>query len=288
MARWEKLSRRGNVVDRRGMGTPRMGGAPGMAIGGLGGVGLIIFLVITLLGGGSPLDDVTGQLQPASSGGEQSAEFEGEDDYEVFTELVLGSTDETWSGIYEGSGLTYQLPTLVLFRTATESGCGGATSAIGPHYCPLDQTIYLDETFYDELTARLGAQGGDVAEAYVLAHEVGHHVQNLLGVLGQVQEQQQAAGSQEAANELSVRLELQADCFAGVWANSIRDEGVFLPGEIEEALDAAAAVGDDRIQEAATGQINPESWTHGSSEQRVQWFNTGFDSGDPSACNTFG
>ena len=261
-------------------------GGPGMAVGGLGGIGLIIFLVITLLGGGSGLEDMTGQLQPSS--GEQSAEFEGEDDYEVFTELVLGSTDETWSGIFEGSGLTYELPTLILFRNSTQSGCGGATSSVGPHYCPLDQTIYIDETFYDELTSRLGAQGGDVAEAYVLAHEVGHHVQNLLGVLSQVQQQQQGAGSQEAANDLSVRLELQADCFAGVWANSIRDEGIFLPGEIEEALDAAAAVGDDRIQEAATGQINPEKWTHGSSEQRVQWFNTGFETGDPSACDTFG
>lgn len=283
MARWERLSRRGNVLDRRGMGGL---GGPGMAVGGLGGIGLIIFLVITLLGGGSGLDDITGQLQPSASG-EQSAEFEGEDDYEVFTELVLGSTDETWSGIFEGSGLTYELPTLVLFRNSTQSGCGGATSAVGPHYCPLDKTIYIDETFYDELTSRLGAQGGDVAEAYVLAHEVGHHVQNLLGVLSQVQQQQQATGSQEAANDLSVRLELQADCFAGVWANSIRDEGVFLPGEINEALDAAAAVGDDRIQQAATGQINPERWTHGSSEQRVQWFNTGFETGDPAACDTF-
>ena len=266
-----------------------MAGRPGLAIGGgLGGVGVIIFLIVALLGGGSGLDDLMGQLQPAEPAGPQSAEFQGEDDYEVFAELVLGSTDETWSGIFEGSGLTYQTPTLVLFRGSTDSGCGGATSAIGPHYCPLDETIYLDETFFDELTSRFGAEGGDVAEAYVMAHEVGHHVQNRLGVMGQVQDLQSQAASQVEANDLSVRLELQADCFAGVWANSIRDEGVFLPGEIEEALDAAAAVGDDRIQQAATGQINPERWTHGSSEQRVQWFNTGFETGDPSACDPFG
>ncbi|HEU4319864.1 MAG TPA: neutral zinc metallopeptidase [Acidimicrobiia bacterium] len=282
MARWDRLSRRGNVQDRRGMG------GPGMAIGGLGGVGLIIFLIVAFLGGGSGLEDMMGQLQPATPAGPQSAEFEGEDDYETFTELVLGSTDATWSAIFEGSGLTYPVPTLVLFRGSTQSGCGGATSAIGPHYCPLDETIYLDETFFDELTGRLGAEGGDVAEAYVIAHEVGHHVQKRLGVMEQVQSLQREASSQEEANQLSVGLELQADCYAGVWANSIRDEGVFLPGEIEEAIDAAAAVGDDRIQEAATGQINPERWTHGSSEQRVEWFNTGFETGDPSACNTFG
>jgi len=260
-----------------------------MAIGGgLGGVGLIVFLIVAFLGGGSGLDDLMGQLQPVGPTGTQSAEFEGEDDYEQFAELVLGSTDATWSGIFEGSGLTYPVPRLVLFSGSTESGCGGVTAAIGPHYCPLDETIYLDETFFDELTSRLGAQGGDVAEAYVIAHEVGHHVQNRLGVMSEVQDLQRQAASEGEANELSVRLELQADCYAGVWAYSIRDEGVFLPGEIEEALDAAAAVGDDRIQQAATGQVNPERWTHGSSQQRVDWFNTGYETGDPSACNTFG
>ena len=281
MARWGRLGTRGNVEDRRGLG------GAGMAVGGLGGVGLIIFLLITLLGGGSGLDDVMNQLVPAPSSGEQPEEFQGEDDYEVFASTVLGSTDETWGGIFEGSGLTYAVPRLVLFRGATNSGCGGATAAVGPHYCPLDETIYLDETFFDELTGRLGAEGGDVAEAYVIAHEVGHHVQNRLGIMEQVQGMQQQAGSQSEANDLSIRLELQADCFAGIWAYSIRDLGVFLPGEINEAIDAAAAVGDDRIQESVTGQIDPERWTHGSSEQRVQWFNTGYESGDPSACDTF-
>lgn len=282
MARWEKLGTRGNVSDRRGMGRS------GMAVGGLGGVGLIIFLLVVFLGGGSGLEDVMGQLAPVQSQtGERAEEFQGQDDYEVFTSTVLGSTDKTWSGIFEGSGLTYQVPTLVLFRGSTASGCGAATSSVGPHYCPVDETIYLDETFFDELTTRLGAEGGDVAEAYVIAHEVGHHVQNRLGIMDQVKSMQSQAGSSSEANEISVRLELQADCFAGVWAYSIRDLGVFLPGEINEAFDAAAAVGDDRIQESVTGQVNPERWTHGSSEQRVQWFTTGFETGDPSACDTF-
>jgi predicted metalloprotease len=276
------LGTRGNVQDRRGMG------GAGMAVGGLGGVGLIIFLLISFLGGGSGMGDVMGQLVPApSQTDEQPEEFQGADDYEVFASTVLGSTDEMWSGVFEGSGLTYPLPTLVLFRGSTTSACGGASSSVGPHYCPPDETIYLDETFFDELTSRLGAEGGDVAEAYVIAHEVGHHVQNRLGIMDRVQTMQTQASSQEEANEVSVRLELQADCFAGVWAYSIRDLGVFLPGEIDEALDAAAAVGDDRIQQSVTGQVNPESWTHGSSEQRVDWFTTGFESGDASACDTF-
>jgi predicted metalloprotease len=284
MARWERLGTRGNVQDRRGLGTG------GMAIGGLGGVGLIVFLIVTLLGGGSGLDQVMDQLVPAGppqQSGVQPEEFQGEDDYQVFTETVLGSTDEVWTEVFASSDLQYALPTLVLFRGSTQSACGGASSAVGPHYCPLDETIYLDETFFDELTTRLGAEGGDVAEAYVIAHEVGHHVQKRLGLMEQVQAAQQQAGSQAEANDLSVRLELQADCFAGIWAYSIRDLGVFLPGEINEAIDAAAAVGDDRIQQAVQGQVNPESWTHGSAEQRVQWFTTGFETGDPTACDTF-
>jgi hypothetical protein len=262
-----------------------------MAIGGLGGAGLIVFLLITLLGGGSGLDDVLGQFENAQAPGQpavQPEEFQGEDDYEVFASTVLGSTDDTWKSVFQTSGLTYVEPSLVLFRDGTASACGAATSSVGPHYCPLDETIYIDETFFDELVTRFGAEGGDVAEAYVIAHEVGHHVQKRLGVMDQVQTAQQQAGSQEEANDLSVRLELQADCLAGVWANSLRDIGVFLPGEIQEAVDAAAAVGDDRIQERVQGQVSPERWTHGSSAQRVEWFTRGFDTGDPSTCDTFG
>ena len=283
MARWNRLRTRGNVEDRRGIGR-------GAAIGGLGGLGAIIVLLITLFGGGgSGLDQVVDQLAPApgSASGTQPEEFRGEDDYEVFASTVLGSTDATWDEIFTASGLTYSPPRLVLFRDSASSGCGGASSAVGPHYCPLDETIYLDETFFDEMLSRLGAEGGDVAEAYVIAHEVGHHVQNQVGLMEEVQRAMREAGSQAEANDLSVRLELQADCFAGVWAYSLRDEGVFLPGEINEAVDAAAAVGDDRVQQAAQGQVNPESWTHGSSEQRIDWFTTGFETGDPSACDTF-
>ncbi|HUF15219.1 MAG TPA: neutral zinc metallopeptidase [Acidimicrobiia bacterium] len=284
LARWDRIRSKGNVEDRRGMSRP------GMAIGGLGGVGIIVVLLLNLLGGGSGLDEIIGQLdgQAPQQPGAQPEEFQGEDDYEVFASTVLGSTDDTWNAIFQTSGLTYVEPTLVLFRDVASSGCGGANSAVGPHYCPLDETIYIDETFFDELVSRFGAQGGDVAEAYVIAHEVGHHVQKRLGVMEEVQRAQQTAGSQTEANELSIMLELQADCFAGVWANSLREVGVFLPGEIQEAIDAAAAVGDDRIQEQVEGQISPERWTHGSSAQRVEWFTTGFETGDPSECNTFG
>lgn len=284
MARWGRLNTRGNVDDRRGLSSSAA------TVGGLGGVGLIVFLLISFLGGGSgDFGQVLDQLAPAqtpASSGVQPEEFQGSDDYEVFVSTVLGSTDVLWDEIFTANDVTYPEPTLVLFRDATSSACGGAHSAVGPHYCPPDGTIYIDETFFDELQTRFGAQGGDVAEAYVIAHEVGHHVQNRLGIMDDVRRAQSGASSEEA-NGLSIKLELQADCFAGVWANSITDAGVFLPGEIQEAVDAAAAVGDDRIQEAVQGEIRPENWTHGSSEQRVEWFTTGFESGDPSACNTF-
>ena len=268
-------------------------GRSGVAVGGIGGLGAIVVLVFVFLGGGggtAGLEQVMNQLQESQApqqSGDQPAEFAGEDDHEVFAATVLGSTDEVWNEIFSVSDLSYVEPTLVLFRGATQSACGGANSAVGPHYCPTDETIYLDETFFDELTLRFGATGGDVAEAYVIAHEVGHHVQNRIGLMEEVRKAQRAAGSQEGANQLSVGVELQADCYAGVWAYSIRDADVFLPGEIEEAIDAAASVGDDRIQQSVEGQITPERWTHGSSEQRVEWFTRGFETGDPAQCDTF-
>jgi predicted metalloprotease len=284
MARWDRIRARGNVQDRRGMGTGAKVG------GGVGGFGIIAVLLLLLFGGGGNLDDMVNQLDNAQAEPQtqvQAEEFEGQDDYEVFASTVLGSTDEVWKEIFTANDLSYREPTLVLFRDQTSSGCGGANSQVGPHYCPNDETIYLDETFFEVLTTRFGAEGGDVAEAYVIAHEVGHHVQKVLGIMGEVQSRQQGASSQSEANQWSVLLELQADCFAGVWANSLRDQNVFLPGEIEEAIDAAAAVGDDRIQETIQGRVTPENWTHGSSAQRVQWFNTGYDTGDPSQCDTF-
>lgn len=270
MANWQNLGGRGNVEDRRGA-------RPAVIGGGLGIGGLVLILALNYLGGGDVTDVLTdivaNQVQIEQSYDAQ--DFEGADDYEVFASTVLGSSNETWSGIFGAHNATYTPPTLVLFRGATESECGGATSEVGPHYCPADQTIYLDETFFEVLTERLGAQGGDVAEAYVIAHEVGHHAQNLLGTLDEARD-----------NASSIQTELQADCFAGLWAHAIRDLGVFEPGEIEEAIDAAAAVGDDRVQESITGRVNPETWTHGSSAERVGAFNTGFETGSFDACIT--
>ena len=273
MANWDAILSRGRVEDRRGM-------RPSFSLGGgsIGIGGLALLLALNYLFGGS-VGDVLTQLEsvdvPTQS---MSAEqFEGADSYEVFASTVLGSTNDLWSTVFAQNNLTYQGPTLVLFRDITQSACGGANSFVGPHYCPYDGTIYLDETFFDELQTRFGAQGGDVAEAYVIAHEVGHHVQNQLGAM--------EAASSQGSNEASIKLELQADCYAGVWAYSIRDRGVFEPGEIGEALDAASAVGDDRVQQGTEGRINPETWTHGSAAERSASFTRGYVSGDPAACS---
>ena len=279
MAVWDRITSRGDVEDRRSNGP--------LALGGVGLTGVVLYVAFTLLSGGN-VSDVLNQIgqQVIENQRSLSAEdFNGQDDYEVFASTVLGSTNDTWSAIFNQRNRSYDPPKLVLFRAATQSGCGLATSQVGPHYCPVDETIYLDETFFDELTSRFGAQGGDVAQAYVMAHEVGHHVQNQLGTMNQVQ-QVERSNPDEANNE-SIKLELQADCFAGVWANSIKDLDVFLPGEINEAIDAAESVGDDRIQQRVEGQVNPETWTHGSSAQRVQWFNRGFEDGSVDVCNTF-
>lgn len=272
MANWDILKSRGNVEDRRSLGPMALGG-------GLSLTGVILIVALNYLNGGS-LTDVAGQLLNVQTQSTQTsvntAEFEGIDTYEAFASTVLGSNNDTWEQIFAANNRNYEEPRLVLFRGGTESTCGGATSEVGPHYCPADQTIYLDETFFDALKTRLGGDNGDVAQAYVIAHEVGHHVQHLLGTADNATD-----------NASSIKLELQADCYAGVWANSIKNQNVFEPNEIEEALSAAAAVGDDRIQKASTGRVNPESWTHGSSEERVTWFNQGYNSGDAAACNTF-
>jgi predicted metalloprotease len=259
------------VEDRRGFG-------PTAAVGGgLGLTGLLVVLAVNFLGGGN-ITDVLSSIDPNQLQTQETTDsgaFAGDDEYETFVSTVLGSNNDTWEGLFAANNKTYSPPKLVLFRESTQSACGGATSDVGPHYCPLDQTAYLDETFFEELVNRFHAKGGDVAEAYVIAHEVGHHVQNQLGSL-----------DESSSNAASVRTELQADCFAGIWANSIKDSGVFEAGEIEEALNAAAAVGDDRIQEAVNGRVNPETWTHGSSEARVDAFMTGYDSGSPAQCGT--
>jgi predicted metalloprotease len=273
MANWDRITSRGNVEDRRSM-------APA-AIGGVSLTGLALYVLVTYLSGGN-FSDVINQL-PAVAPVEQTpndnGQYEGEDSYELFASKVLGSDNDMWRAQFAEMGKTYSPPKLVLFRQATESGCGVATSQVGPHYCPIDQTVYLDETFFDELTTRFGAKGGDVAQAYVIAHEVGHHAQNKLGTMEKVQASE--------TNEDSVKLELQADCYAGLWANSLKDKQVFENGEINEAIDAAAAVGDDRIQQKVEGYVNPETWTHGSSEERVSWFNKGYTTGSLEACDTF-
>ncbi len=282
MVKWRRLERSSNVQDRRGRG-------PAVA-GGVGGLGLIGLLLVLFLGGGegSGLEDILGQLQqaqPVNTVAQTLPNTPPDEDAE-FVSAILGTTETLWQEIFASADLTYEPADLVLFTGSTTSACGGATSAVGPHYCSLDQTIYIDLSFFEQLQQRFGAQGGDFAEAYVIAHEVAHHVQNLIGVSDQVR--QLSAQDPSRRNELSISLELQADCYAGVWANSLfQRENVLEPGDIEEGLDAAAAVGDDRIQESVTGRIDPESWTHGSSEQRVQWFTTGYETGDPNACNTF-
>ena len=265
MAKWNKIERRGNVVDRRGI----------KGAGGVGIVGAILILGFTYLTGGdvlnTALDLGTQQLQSGNNlTSEERSAFEGLDEYEEFSAAVLGSLDNYWQSELPD----YIPPTLVLFRGSTNSSCGGASSLSGPHYCPLDSTIYLDETFFQDLETRYGARGGDVAEAYVIAHEVGHHVQNLQGQL-----------SNRESNEASIAVELTADCYAGAWAGSIASDGVFEEGEIIEALDAAAAVGDDNIQQRTSGTIRPESWTHGSSVERRNAFTLGYQNPtDPEVC----
>jgi predicted metalloprotease len=275
MADWKKILSRGDVEDRRSFNP--------VVVGGISFTGIAVFLLVNYLSGGSIesglqevgkslLQQQTQQVQTQDTG-----EFVGEDPYEVFVSTVLGSNNDFWTNEFKTVNNSYTKPKIVLFRQATESGCGGASSEMGPHYCSADNTIYLDETFFDEMTNRFGAQGGDVAQAYVIAHEVGHHVQNILGNLGKASEN----------NTSSIKIELQADCYAGIWAKSIKDQGILESGEIREAMDAAASIGDDRIQKKVQGYANPETFTHGTSEERLTWFTTGYDKGNLNACDTF-
>lgn len=290
--KWRSRQRSRNIIDRRGARGLRGGGfpRPGRIGGGIGLPALLILAVILVLNGGlggsdatidSPLDDLPGIGDPAQT------PLRGADPEQrlvKFVDFVLGDIQDFWGDTFAESGRTYRRADLVLFDHSTASACGVATEAIGPHYCPADENVYLDLGFFLELRDRFGAPG-DFAQAYVLAHEIGHHVQHLTGISDQVNEERGA--SPENANELSVRLELQADCLAGVWAFTTYERKMLEEGDLEEGLNAAAAVGDDRIQQQATGTIDPESWTHGSSEQRMRWFATGFKDGDPNDCATF-
>jgi uncharacterized protein len=292
--KWRGRRGAGRIEDRRGTGGGLGGGGFQIPMGkaGGGGIGLIVLLVVYLLAGGLPggggsgfgIDPGTGQL-PQAPASPADLEKAPADDPGKFVDFVAGDVDAVWTKIFADSGSRYEPATIVLYDDAASTPCGNTPSTVGPFYCPGDRKVYLDLPFMNELQERLGAQG-DFARAYIVAHEIGHHVQNLLGVMDDVnRERQESPGD---ANELSVRLELQADCLAGIWGHAANAQGDLLqPGDLEEGLGAAAAVGDDRIQSQAGGQVNPDSFTHGSAEQRVKWFRTGYDSGDPTACDTF-
>jgi hypothetical protein len=278
--RWQGRQGSGNVEDRRGRG--------GLAIGG--GIGGIIVLVLSLLFGGNPSDILNGGGggQPAAEQGTgASGNTAAQDEQGQFVSVVLKDTEDVWNKLFrEQLGQDYREPTLVLFSGRDQSGCGTATSATGPFYCPADQKVYIDLSFYDQLRSRFKAPG-DFAMAYVVAHEVGHHIQNQLGISGQVHEQQQRLGKAEA-NALSVRLELQADFLAGVWAHHAQEtKNILETGDIEEALGAANAIGDDRLQMESQGYVVPDAFTHGTSEQRMYWFKKGFQTGDINQGDTF-
>lgn len=273
--RWEGGRRSTNIEDRRGLGMGTIGG---------GGVGmLLIVLAVSCLTGTNPLallqmaeqvaPQQTQQVPTGAPTNDPAAEF---------VSVVLGDTEETWNRIFQSAGRQYQEPVLVLFEGQVQSACGGASAASGPFYCPADQKVYLDLSFFRELDQRFGAPG-DFAAAYVIAHEVGHHVQTLLGVSRSVREQQQGQ-SRAGANQLSVAMELQADCFAGVWGHHANRKQLLDQGDVEEGLKAAAAIGDDRLTK---GRVSPESFTHGTSEQRARWLRQGLSTGDINSCDTF-
>ncbi|HVF32982.1 MAG TPA: neutral zinc metallopeptidase [Acidimicrobiales bacterium] len=298
--RWKRTGPSSQVEDRRGrggLGAGGLGGLPGgrMAGGGLGLIGLLLALFLgggDLLGGGGgggggfgidPGTDVFGTAPPTAGNGLDSAP-RPDDQLAEFVTFVVEDVQASWEEQFRAAAQQYPATTLVLFEDGVQTGCGSATSATGPFYCPADSKVYLDLGFFRDLSTRFGAPG-DFAQAYVIAHEFGHHVQNVRGTNERVRREQQR--NPDDANELSVRLELQADCFAGVWAHSAYQDELLEAGDLEEGLEAAAAVGDDRIQKEATGRTDPHSYTHGTSAQRTEWFTKGYESGRPDSCDTF-
>lgn len=281
--RWSGGRRSKNIVDRRGSGRSR-------SLAG-GGIGTIVLILVAMYFGVDPNFLIEG-LQTASvpssaSGTRPDAADLANDPMADMISVVVADTEDVWSGIFAGINRRYEEPRLVIFDGFTQSACGTGQAAMGPFYCPADKNAYIDLSFYRDLQDRFNAPG-DFAQAYVIAHEIGHHVQNLLGISSEVQRLRQQLDQTEA-NQMSVRLELQADCFAGVWANHA-DRGsniVLEEGDIEEALNAASAIGDDRLQQQSQGRVAPDSFTHGSSAQRVRWFRIGFSSGNPDRCDTF-
>ena len=284
--KWRSARRSSNVDDRRGLGG-RGGGGLKLGLGGIAAV-----FVIGLLLGKSPMEmlGLIAQVQQqAPSAPRQSGPTAptANDEASQFVASILGETEDVWSAIFQAQGQRYPAPTLVLFSGSVQSACGGATAAVGPFYCPGDQQVYIDLSFFDQMEQRLGG-GGDFAEAYVIAHEVGHHIQTITGVSAQVNDIRRRGGNVEGAEGPLVRQELQADCYAGLWAHHAQKRHAWLEdGDLEEAMATATAIGDDTLQRQGQGQVVPDSFTHGSAEQRVRWFRIGFESGDYRRCDTF-
>ena len=292
--RLDELPQSNQIEDRRGARSGLPGGAGGLGIGTvvvLGLIGWALGIDPRLLIGGAEMLSGGGTQQQGDVGSEIKTGAPS-DEMGRFVSAVLGSTEVQWTEIFAKSGKSYKQPTLVMFSGATQSGCGFAQSAMGPFYCPLDQKVYLDTSFFQDLERRFGAcdvgsKTCQFSQAYVIAHEIGHHVQNVLGLLPQVQQAQRAMAQAES-NSLQVRVELQADCLAGVWANRAQAKWQFIePGDVEAAMQTASAIGDDRLQRQAQGYVVPDSFTHGTSAQRTQWFMTGLKSGDVASCDTF-
>ena len=290
--RLDELPKSARIEDRRGVTVARSGGIGIGTIVVLGLIGWALGIDPRLLIGGAEMLSRSGGQQQHADADSTTSSGSPSDTMGQFVAAVLGSTETVWTDIFAQAGRTYIPPTLVMFSRATQSGCGFAKSAMGPFYCPLDQNVYLDTTFFQDLEGRLGAcQVGSktcqFSQAYVIGHEIGHHVQNLLGVLPKAQQAQRAMDKAEA-NSLQVRVELQADCFAGVWANRGHAKWDFIePGDVDAALQTASAIGDDRLQRQSQGYVVPDAFTHGTSAQRSRWFTTGLKSGDVASCDTF-
>lgn len=282
--RWQGRRESNNIEDRRDeSGGPVIQG-PGFRLpGGKGGIILLVIVIFASYYGVDLTGLITGE--PVNNSSQQRAINPQEDEAAKFTSVIFATTEDTWGQLFEKMGRHYQQPKLVMYRNRITTGCGTGQSVMGPFYCPADSKIYIDLSFYDDMKHKLGANG-DFAQGYVIAHEVGHHVQKLLGTEAKVRQLQQNA-TQTEANALSVRLELQADCYAGVWGHSMEQQGVLDAGDLEEALNAATAMGDDRLQKRSQGLVIPDTFTHGTSEQRYNWFKRGMDSGEPAQCDTF-
>lgn len=282
--RWKGYRESDNVEDRRRQ--PRAVGGGNIRLPrGKGGLVLLIVVVVAGYYGYDLTPLLTGNSSSISQSTQQQHVNPNDDEAAKFSRTVFAMTEDTWQQLFQQMDAQWQSPTLVMYRGQTSTSCGTGQSAMGPFYCPADQKVYIDLSFYDEMKTDLGADG-EFAQGYVIAHEVGHHVQNLLGIERQVRQMQQGA-SQKVVNQLSVKMELQADCFAGVWGHVMQSQNILEAGDLESALNAAQAIGDDRLQQRSQGRVVPDSFTHGSSKQRYTWFKKGFDSGNPAQCNTF-